>query len=590
MFFSYADDALYTEPKSGDIQWKVTWKTQGEVKFERKNGALVIRAEGDFNGYAAVKFVSRPPETPGDFEVEVTASVECEGGKPSVYVLSRDATGHLINYQGLGEFGASLKTKKKIFSLSTQTAMAELGIKFPKTTGTVTITSARIKPLVFTPEILAKIKPNGPTFWATTAIDRTYGKEAFAPRARDTGLKLMATAGVNATRVGVRWAKVEAEKGNMDFSEFKSQIQLFERYGIAPAVVCLGFVPSWASGKSGANDLSAEVKKKLGDYNVARSYWAPKDWSEWERFVYETVKIGKGHVAAWEILNEPDLIEEGFQGNYDDYVQFLKHAYVAVKRADPSAQVLTAAFVRGEWLGRLFEDGLTNYFDGVCSHPYSGTGAAAAQKNRAILVETVLAGAPKSVWVTEVGFQSGGWPSGPGVRTNEIEKAVEGKIAMEEIAKLSRFVAWYTSYEKGNMYGLCRIEDSGALRPMPVYYAYGEATGAFKKSAEPVSVKVEGAGSFKAGEKIKVRLVAKNVSGSEVAVKLWPVGFTENLNPANEGPNAQDFEGKLRAGETRTIEIEVAPEASAKGVYVVGLAAVTAKGNSLGVADLEVKP
>lgn len=586
----YGEDTLYTEPKSGEVQWKVTWKTQGEVTFERKNGALVIRAEGEFKGYAAVKIVSRPPEVAADYTIEVTASCEIEGPAPTFYALSRDAAGRLINYQGLGEFSTAPKTRKKIFSIPTQTAMAEIGVGFSKANGTVTIESVVVKPLGFSMDTLSAYKPSGATLWASTGIDRTYGKEAFAPRTRDTGLKLMACAGVNATRGGVRWSKAEPEKGKMDFEEFKAQLQLYERYGIAPAVVCLGYVPSWASGKSGANDLSAEEKKKLGEYKTGLAYWPPKDYRDWERFVEEVVKLGKGRVAAWEILNEPDIVEECFMGKYSDYAEFLKHSYAAVKRVDPKAQVLTAAFVRGEWLGRLFEDGLTNYFDGVCSHPYSGSGLGAAQRNRAVLIETILGGAPKSVWVTEVGFQSGGWPGGPGVRTNEIEKAREGKIALEEIAKLSRFIAWYGSYEKGNMYGLCRIEDNGALRPMPVHQAYGEVTGAFPKSGSPVAVSVEGAGAAKPGEKKKIRLVAKNISGGELAVKLWPVGFIEALGPANEGPNAADFEGKLASGETHTIEIEVAPGDSAKGAYPVGLAAITKKGNSLGMADIEVKP
>ncbi|MBL8994519.1 MAG: hypothetical protein JNM63_14335, partial [Spirochaetia bacterium] len=51
-----------------------------------------------------------------------------------------------------------------------------------------------------------------------------------------------------------------------------------------------------------------------------------------------------------------------------------------------------------------------------------------------------------------------------------------------------------------------------------------------------------------------------------------------------------DFEGKLGVGETRAIEIEVSPSASAKGAFPVGLAVLTAKGNSLALTDLEIKP
>ncbi|MBI4977898.1 MAG: beta-galactosidase [Spirochaetes bacterium] len=583
----YAADEVFYQSKPDTADWVVTWKaTNGTITIEARDGT-VIRAENGVNGYAAKKFTYTPADTES-FIVTVKAAASFPEKGPLFYVMGRDEKGKTILYESIGRPAADEKILKQFFTMSRAVRTFEVGLDMKKMTGEVVIKDLRIERFTPSPEAIALTKPKGPTRWAATSIDRTYGISGFDPRWKDTALKLLACAGINSTRAGVNWKTSEPERGKFDYSDFTDRMKLFEYYGIEYSIACLGSTPSWASGKDPDRDISDEIKKKLGAYKVSNSYWAPKDWNDWERFVEGAVKAGKGTVKVWEILNEPDLYSEGFMGTYEEYREYVRHAYIAAKRADPKCRVFLGAFVYSEWLPQLFRDGWTNWFDGICTHPYSGTGEGCVNRNNGAIYTTITFGAPKEAWITEVGFQSGGWKEGPGCVKNEDEKAREGRIALEGLAKQSEFIAWYTAQERGNMFGLNRIEKNWALRPMPIFYELGDVTGKLKKSGGPVSVTVLGAGKHAVGESFTVRLVAKNTGDKKISVKLWPAGFIEALGTDNAGPNAQDFNGTMAAGEEKVIEVRVRPTDKAKDAYPVGLAVICDAGNSLALADIEI--
>jgi len=357
----------------------------------------------------------------------------------------------------------------------------------------------------------------------------------------------------------------------------------------------LNGTPSWASGKTGEKDQTEERKKQQPS-KVASAYWPPRDWSDWERFVAGAVGAAKGRVGAWEILNEPDLWSEGFNGTYEDYKEYLRRAHGTAKRVDPTCRVFAGSMVFNEWLPRLLNDGWAQYFDGVTTHPYAGSGTATAARNRATQLLLAAAGTPRETWVTEVGFQSGGWKEGPGVLDSEDAKAREGRVALAELSKQCELVTWYSANERGSMYGLNRVEPNMALRPMPIFYEYGDLTGRLKKqetqngqAGGPVQVEVlPAAPALTRSVPGSVALKATNPTAQPLTVKLWPVGFATALEPQNTGPRSQDWSGVLQPGESRTIEIKVRPAADAKDAYPLGLAVICYAGNSLKLVDVTV--
>lgn len=65
--------------------------------------------------------------------------------------------------------------------------------------------------------------------------------------------------------------------------------------------------------------------------------WAAKDdWDAWEKYVYATVEHYKGSVKNWEICNEPIYQYKDGTG----YVELLKRAARAIRKADPNARII----------------------------------------------------------------------------------------------------------------------------------------------------------------------------------------------------------------------------------------------------------
>jgi|GEM_PF-3468421 hypothetical protein len=442
------------------------------------------------------------------------------------------------------------------------------------------------------PAAAEKESPSEKIRWGITTPDSAYGLPRFEPRLRDTALKLLACAGVDSVRMGVNWTRVEPERGRMDFSDLIGRVDELAGYGISTPIAFLHGTPSWASGKTGERDLPEERKQK-DPTKISWAFWPPKDWADWENFVENAVKTFSGRIEAWEILNEPDLWSEGFNGTYEDYKVYLQKGYEAAKRANPNCRVFVAGMVFDDkWLPKLLEDGWARYFDGVITHPYAKTGQGVAERNLRTAELLKSHGVERDIWVTEVGFQSGGWKAGPGVVDSEEAKAREGGIALRELAKQKcGLITWYSANERGDLYGLNRVEPNMALRPMPMYYEYGEVTGRLPRGGGPVRVEVETPTAPVArGERAEIVLRATNPTDKPLQVRLWPVGFIEALQPENEGPRAQDWEGELAPGESRTITVAIRPDAKAEGAYPLGLAVICGAGNSLEIKDFVVVP
>ncbi len=583
--------------------WKVMWNPDGKLEVAvdaappgGQTGTLRIVARQNARGTVGTT-IAAPPGAARDWKISLSGAADGFSGKASFNLKCLDNTGKQIAWISVFGLptGAEPRTITGLASIPPEAARVELLVLLEGATGTLRIGDVQISEFTLTPDDEAKVRPRHPTRWGATGLDRAYGMPRFEPRMRDTALKLLVCAGVKNYRLGLGWATVEPERGKMDFSDFTGQLDEFAYYGVEVPICFLNGTPPWASGKTGEKDQTEERKKQQPS-KIASAYWPPRDWSDWERFVAGAVAAAKGRVQAWEILNEPDLWSEGFNGTYEDYKEYLRRAYLTAKRVDPNCRVFVGSMVFGEWLPRLLNDGWAQYFDGVTTHPYAGSGAATAARNRATQLLLIAAGAPRETWVTEVGFQSGGWKEGPGVLNSEDAKAREGRIALQELAKQCELVTWYSGNERGNMYGLNRVEPNLTLRPMPIFYEYGDLTGRLKKSENqngqaggPVQVEVlPTSATLSKGVLSSVVLKATNRTARSLSVKLWPVGFSTALEPQNDGPRSQDWAGVLQPNESRMIEMKVKPTAEAKGAYPLGLAVICDEGNSLKLVDVMV--
>ena len=108
-----------------------------------------------------------------------------------------------------------------------------------------------------------------------------------------------------------------------------------------------------------------------------------EDWSEWGHYRYLDAELYADRIDAYEIGNEPNLIEEwGKPPDPAAYAELLQIAYQQIKSADPDALIVSAGmapvngsgdphhvndidFVRG-----MYKHGAAAYFDVLGTHPF----------------------------------------------------------------------------------------------------------------------------------------------------------------------------------------------------------------------------
>ena len=180
-------------------------------------------------------------------------------------------------------------------------------------------------------------------------------------------LKLAKDAGFTWVKQMFQWNYIERDgKGKFLWEEPDRLVKAANNYGLK-IVARIDYSPDWAKATKGYNS-------------------PPEKMSDFGDFVYALAsryKTGSpyGHISAYEIWNEPNLSREwGDQPpNAAQYVEMLKAAYTAAKRADPNAVIITAGLsptgtVSPEarpddvYLDEMYKAGAKDYFDVLGAH------------------------------------------------------------------------------------------------------------------------------------------------------------------------------------------------------------------------------
>lgn len=166
-------------------------------------------------------------------------------------------------------------------------------------------------------------------------------------------------------------------------------------------------------------------------------------------------------IRVWQVWNEPN--SPGFYQPRPDvagYARLLGAAAESIRAEDPSAEILLAGMfrypLRGEkggmratdFLAQLYErPGAAADFDGVAVHPYAARLSGVKKAlNRLLRVMRTAGDTGAGLWITEIGWASGGRP-------NPLNRGPEGQAARlaQSFRWLSanraalglRLIAWY---------------------------------------------------------------------------------------------------------------------------------------------------
>ncbi len=240
-----------------------------------------------------------------------------------------------------------------------------------------------------------------------------------------TAVSLMREAGVQWQREEIFWDRVQQEPGG-DFT-WTGNEQGFFNYDhaiesqVASGIQVLGLLdynPAWFKGQNPPLDA-----------------WL----DDWGDFVYASVaRYGRdrGWIKHWELWNEPNVAESGYQsGLYDSmhFVRLLEVGYAAAKAADPEAKIVMGGIAGilqrqepnnydwHEYLDEVGKAGGWNYVDILAIHFYQPEAPenpvlryerwANLRGELAYLDVLLNRYGFKPVWITELGWSTNSvWP------------------------------------------------------------------------------------------------------------------------------------------------------------------------------------
>jgi len=191
------------------------------------------------------------------------------------------------------------------------------------------------------------------------------------------------------------WSRIERAEGQWDFDSFDTYVDTARAAGVK-VVGVLGYDVAWIHGD--------------GD---THRYIPPDKLPLFLEYVRRTTAHFKGRVDAWCIWNEPNF--HFWNGSKEEFFVLARQAADVVKEADPDVTLLGGAFNRGvsglptAYIRGLFESGAMEKVDAVAFHPYELNPARTAQLYGAFRSLVAEYGFADRIWITEVGYPTGGW-------------------------------------------------------------------------------------------------------------------------------------------------------------------------------------
>ncbi len=249
-------------------------------------------------------------------------------------------------------------------------------------------------------------------------------------------------------RAEVPWSLVEPSGPNQIDSRGQAFTDRLVADAAANGVRVILFVdssPCWAS----SAPASLLRKCRPGSLNGANA-WPPGNPSSYAAFVAYLAQRYGTRLAAIEIWNEPDQINERYFAGPDKarrYATILRAAYPAIKRANPKVPVLAGSLVgdNGVFLRALYAAGIKGYYDGLAVHFYSLVLASL----RSIHAVQLANGDPKPLWLDEFGWSSC-WPK----RIQEEQPCVTRQVQGINLANTFRLLARTPYIAAETMYDL----------------------------------------------------------------------------------------------------------------------------------------
>jgi len=278
--------------------------------------------------------------------------------------------------------------------------------------------------------------------------------------------------GIKWLHAEIPWPWVEPERGRYCWRVVDAAIKDY-----ADNSICI----------KGMLNKSAPWARKSGGGTTNVEHISPRDLKEWESYVYNVVSRYKGWIKYWDVWPEPGC---GWKDSIPGYVELIKTAYQAAKKADPECKIILGNSGRIAstvgYIQSLFENGAFPYCDIVGCHPYCAPLSPEEQKWEERFAELnsliEMYGRNKPIWVTEVG-----WPVGKGLEAVDEQTQANYLVRMYILGMATPNVKkmfWFLGETYGtidSMWGIVQKNNYG-YEPRPAFFAFAALTSILNKA------------------------------------------------------------------------------------------------------------
>jgi hypothetical protein len=243
-----------------------------------------------------------------------------------------------------------------------------------------------------------------------------YGVISGEPLPGASELDRMGQGKVGTLRVNLAWGSVQAgPDAGYDWSHYDGVIGEAAKNGIRvlPTVYSS---PTWAEPTPEYPPLGERLPE-FEDFARAAVRRYGSEGSFWRN----NPDLPKLPITDWQLWNEPNSpLFWKPTPNASDYYELLRAFDSTVKRADPKANVMLGGLfptpkggIRMEvFMDSLYIEGAHGHFDAAAIHPYAANPEGALASTAALRHVMENDDPDTPIWITEVGWASGGQPSG----------------------------------------------------------------------------------------------------------------------------------------------------------------------------------
>jgi hypothetical protein len=281
----------------------------------------------------------------------------------------------------------------------------------------------------------------------------------------DAEFQRMGRGGIGVYRFNIAWPVVEFTPGARNWTPYDEIVISASRAGLRLVPVLVGSPSNWASrasypprGEAGTRAFARFARDAVRRYGRGGAFWKT------------FTGIPYRPITDWQVWNEPNF--RGWWNNRPsarEYVRFLARARSNIKSADRKARIVLAGLPEtrlgiplSRYLPALYRvRGAHRLFDVVAIHPYAsgpkGTIAVVRQTRKTMKRN---GDARKPIWLTEVGWATGGDVSSPTAKfkTSKRGQAARLRATFTQGSKLRRqlgirLVVWFSWRDRAPVAG-----------------------------------------------------------------------------------------------------------------------------------------